>query len=80
MPKHFIAVTNNFLQEEAKHYAKKCSVHHTTSLFAHTAKTVARIPKRTERKIQDVLGEDQFSFRIGRGTRDEIGMIRIASE
>jgi hypothetical protein len=27
-----------------------------------------------------VLGEDQFGFRKGKGTRDAIGMLRIISE
>ena len=31
-------------------------------------------------KIEDVLGEDQFGFRRGKGTRDAIGMTRIISE
>ena len=42
-----------------------------------TAKILRR---KTERKIEDVLGEDQFGFRRGKGTRDAIGMIRIISE
>jgi hypothetical protein len=29
------------------------------------------------RKIEDVLGEDQFGFRRGKGTRDVIGMMEI---
>ena len=33
-----------------------------------------------ERKIEDVLGEEQFGFRGGKGTRDVIGMMRIISE
>jgi len=28
----------------------------------------------------DVLGEDQFEFRRGKGTRDAVGMMRIISE
>jgi hypothetical protein len=31
------------------------------------------------KKIEDVFG-DQFEFRIGKGTRDAIGMLRIISE
>jgi hypothetical protein len=27
--------------------------------------------------MEDVLGEDQFGFRRGKGTRDAIGMMRI---
>jgi hypothetical protein len=36
--------------------------------------------RRIERKIEVVLGEDQFGFRRGKGTRDAIGMLRIISE
>jgi hypothetical protein len=35
---------------------------------------------RSERKIEDVLGEDEFGFRRGKGTRDATGMLRIISE
>jgi hypothetical protein len=31
-------------------------------------------------KIEDVLGEDQFGFRRGKGTRDAVGILRIISE
>jgi hypothetical protein len=49
--------------------------------IAHAAKIVARIlRRRIERKIEDALGEDQFGFRRGKGTRDTIGMLRITSE
>jgi len=61
--------------------ATKCSDHRTISLTAHTAKIVARIHRRRiEKKIEGVLGEDQFGFRRGKGTRDAIGMLRIISE
>ena len=33
-----------------------------------------------ERKIEDVLGEDQFGFRRGKGTRDAIRLMRIIAE
>jgi len=36
--------------------------------------------RRIEKKIEEVLGEDQFGFRRGKGTRDAIGMLRIVSE
>jgi hypothetical protein len=36
--------------------------------------------KRIEKKIEDILREDQFGFRRGKGTRDAIGMLRIISE
>jgi len=63
-----------------KPQATKCSDHRTISLIAHTAKIVAKILRRIEKKIEDVLGEDQFGFRRGKGTRDAIGMLRIISE
>ena len=49
-------------------------------LIAHTAKRVAKILRRIEKKIEAVPGEDQFEFRRGKGTRDAIGMPRITSE
>jgi retron-type reverse transcriptase len=61
--------------------ARKCIHHRTISFIAHAAKVVANvIRRRSEKKIEDVLGEDQFGFRKGRGTRDAIGMPRIISE
>jgi hypothetical protein len=64
-----------------KPHATKCSDHCTISLIAHTENTVANILRRwIERKIEDVLGEDQFGYRRGKGTRDAVGMLRIISE
>jgi len=58
-----------------------CNDHRIISLITHTAKIVAKILRRKiEKKIEDVLGEDQFGFRRGKGTRDAIGMLRIISE
>ena len=57
--------------------ATKCSEHRTISLIVHTAK-IRR--KRIERKIGEVLREDQFGFRRGKGTSDAIGMMRIIAE
>ena len=55
--------------------ATKCSDHHTISLTAHTTKAAVTIlRRRTERQVEDVLGEDQF------GTRDGTGLLRITSE
>jgi hypothetical protein len=60
--------------------ATKYSNHLTVGLVAHRAKMAARIPRRMERKIENVLGEDQLGFRGGKGPRDAIGMLRILSE
>ena len=61
--------------------ATKCSDYRTISLIAHTAKLIAKIlRRRIENKIEDMLGEDQFGFRRGKGTRDATGMMRIKAE
>jgi hypothetical protein len=36
--------------------------------------------RRKEKKNEDLIGEDQFEFRRGKGTRDATGMLRIISE
>jgi len=36
--------------------------------------------RKIEKKIEDILGEDQFGFRKGKGRRDAVGMLRIMSE
>ena len=49
-------------------------------LFCHVMNVTKIRRRRIERKIEDVLREDQFGFRRGKGTRDAIGMLRIISE
>ena len=62
-----------------KAQAGKCSDHRTISLIAHTAKIIAKLLKRRiERNIEDVLGDLEFGFRRGKGTRDAIWMMRIS--
>ena len=74
-PKDFTEVT--MIASNKKPQAKKCSDHRTISLIAHTAKKVAKIlRRRIGKKIEVVVGEDQFGFRRGKGTRDAIGMMR----
>jgi len=76
-PKDFTEVTMIALKK--KPHATKCSDHHIISLITHTAKIVAMtLRRRIEKKIEDVLGEDQFGFRKGKGTRDAIGMLRMS--
>ena len=78
-PKDFTEVTMITLKKKPQ--VTKFSDHRTISLIAHTAKIVAKIlRRRIEKKIEDVLGEDQFGFRRGKGTRDAIGMLKIISE
>jgi hypothetical protein len=74
-PKDFTEVT--MIALKMKQQATKCSDHRTISLIAHTAKILRR---RIEKKIENVLGEDHFGFRRGKGTRHAVGMLRIISE
>jgi len=60
--------------------ATKCHDHCVISLIAHAEKITVKIFRRTEKKIEGVLGEHQFGFRRGRRTRNAVGMLRILSE
>jgi len=69
------------ISSKKKPQATKCSDHRSFSLIARTVKIVAKIlRRRIERKIEDVLREDKFGFRRGKGTRNAIGMLRIILE
>jgi hypothetical protein len=77
--KDFTEITMIALKKNTQ--ATKCSDQRTISLIAITAKIVAKIlRRRIETKIEEVLGEDQFGFRRGKGTRDAIRMLRVISE
>jgi hypothetical protein len=78
-PQDFTEVPMITLKKKTK--ATKCSNYRTISLIAHTAKIIAKILRgRIEKKIEGVLGEEQFGFGRGKGTRDAIGMMRIIAE
>jgi len=78
-PKDFTEVTMIALTKKPQ--ATKCSDYRTISVIAHTGKIAAKIlRRRTEKRIEDVFGEDQFGFRRGKGTRDVNEMLRIISE
>jgi hypothetical protein len=78
-PKNFKEVIMITLKKKPQ--ATKCSDHRTINLIAHTANIVGKyLEERIEKKIEDVLGEDLFGFRRGKGTRHAIGMLRIISE
>ena len=69
------------MKSKREQKAAKCSDHHKISLIAHATKTVARMLRRwVERKIEDVLGEDQFGFIRGKGTGDAMLILRLISE
>jgi len=78
-PKDFTEVTMIALKKKTP--STKCSDHHKISLISHTAKIIAKLlRRRIDRKIEDVLGVDQFGIRRGKGTRNAIGMMRIIAE
>ena len=64
-----------------KSKATKCSDYRTISLIAHTAKVIAmKLRRRIKKKVESVLGEEQFGFRGGKGARDVIGMMGVIAE
>ena len=66
-----------------KNNATACKDHRTISLLPHAAKIMLKIiTKRIQAKVEadKGLGEDQFGFRNGRGTRDAIGALRVLAE
>ena len=66
-----------------KNNATACKDHRTISLLPHAAKIMLKIiTKRIQARVEadKGLGEDQFGFRKGRGTRDAIGALRMLTE
>jgi Reverse transcriptase (RNA-dependent DNA polymerase) len=60
-----------------------CEEHRTISLLTHASKIMVRIlAKRVQAKTDSIggLGDDQFGFRKGVGTRDAIGTLRVLTE
>ena len=63
---------------EKKAGAQECSDYRTISLISHASKIILRIlTERLENKAKSYLGEDQYGFRKGLGTRDAIGVMRV---
>jgi hypothetical protein len=78
-PQISLKFTVTVLKKKPK--ATKCSSHHTISHITHTAKTVARLLRRSiERKTENVIGQDQFGFRRGKETRAAAGMLRVIQQ
>ena len=62
-----------------KSKAMKCRNHSTISGITCAAKIAVRMPsRRTEQKTEDELGEDEFEFRKGKGTREASRMLRTS--
>jgi len=68
---------------QKKPNATECGDHHTISLTSHASKILLKIlVKRLETKVDFIhfVGENQFGFRKGRGTRDAIAVLRTLGE
>ena len=64
-----------------KSNATDCCQYRTISLISHASKILLKIiKKRIDPKIHEVLGENQYGFRPGVGTRDAMATLRILSE
>src|SRR6218665_3004132 len=63
--------------------AVRCEEYRTISLLTHASKVLLRVLTKTlqaKAEADGCLGEDQFGFRKGRGTRDAIGALRMMTE
>ena len=64
-----------------KQNAIECSDFRTISLIPHASKIMLRIlTKRVQAKAEEFIGNSQFGFRKGCGTREAIGVMRILCE
>jgi Reverse transcriptase (RNA-dependent DNA polymerase) len=78
-PKEFLETL--LIPIEKKAGASKCEDFRTISLISHAAKVLLRVvSRRLQGRLDMYLGEEQFGFRKGRGTRDAIGLMRIIGE
>ena len=78
-PSDFINVIMVTLRKKNK--PTKCSQYRTISLVSHASKIILRVlTRRLTNRAEQFIGNDQFGFRAGCGTRDAIGIMRIISE
>ena len=75
-PSDFTRVVLITLQKNMN--AVECSDHRTKSLISHASKILLRIlTNRIEAKARYFIGQNQFGFRKGCGTRDAIGVMSM---
>src|SRR6478609_6434340 len=66
---------------QTKMNAVECSDHRTISLILHASKILLKLlTNRIEAKARDFIGQNQFGFRKGCGTRDAIVVMRMICE
>ena len=76
-PSDFTRVMMIRLQKKMN--AVECSDHQAISLISHASK-LKFLTDRIEAKARDFIGQIQFGFRKGCGTRDSIGVMRMICE
>jgi len=78
-PEDFTRVVMIPIQKKSN--AIDCEDHRTISLISHASKILLKIlTKRIEAKAKGFIGQNQFGFRKGCGTRDAIGVMRVLCE
>ena len=78
-PEDFTRVVMIPIQKKSN--AIECEDHRTISLISHASKILLKIlTKRIEAKAKGFIGQNQFGFRKGCGTRDAIGVMRVLCE
>src|SRR6218665_2730665 len=76
---HLLYMQSDTLYDKYTYYCVKWVTHQIT----HASKVMIRIlTKRIRGKTEAIggLGDDQFGFRKGMGTRDAIGTLRVLTE
>ena len=64
-----------------KVFATACEDHGIISLISHASNVMLRIlTKRLERKLRDYISSTHFGFKIGLGTREVTGIMRMLCE
>src|SRR6218665_3303380 len=80
-PEEFLQTVMVTLKKKTN--AMTCEDHRTISLLTHASKIVLRVlTKRLQSRAErdNCIGEDQYGFRKGKGTRDAIGALRVMTE
>lgn len=79
IPKDWL--TSTFITLPKKKSAKHCPDYRTISLMAHTLKILLRVVhNRISRKLDVDIGDTQFGFRKGLGTREALFALNVLSQ
>jgi len=74
-PQEFKRLETILIKKKAN--AMECGDYRTLSLICHASKILLKVlNRRIENKAKAFIGENQFGFRKGHGTREAIGVLR----